>query len=195
MGRRAGRKSRAAAKVFCLLMFAGAGLTLSQSVRAANYNVSAACGRNYEPNVIQIDGYVNTPVALTVPQIEALPGQEMLNVTYLNHLGEVETYSETGPTLWTALSIAAGGIKVPPPTPDEYVGEPAAQTTLYIVVIGTDGYETVVSEGEIDPGFGNAPILLGSASPAWFWLTQPVVRTQQPLLHRAPLIPRGPFRR
>jgi hypothetical protein len=30
-------------------------------------------------------------------------------------------------------------------------------------VIGTDGYETVVSEGEIDPGFGNAPILLGWA--------------------------------
>jgi hypothetical protein len=29
------------------------------------------------------------------------------------------------------------------------------------MVIGTDGYETVVSEGEVDPGFGNAPILLG----------------------------------
>ena len=41
--------------------------------------------------------------------------------------------------------------------------EPAAQTTLYIVVVGTDGYETVVSEGEVDPGFGNAPILLGYA--------------------------------
>jgi hypothetical protein len=34
---------------------------------------------------------------------------------------------------------------------------------LYIVVVGTDGYETVVSEGEVDPGFGNAPILLGYA--------------------------------
>jgi hypothetical protein len=33
------------------------------------------------------DGYVNTPVALTVPQLEALPGQETLNITYLNHLG------------------------------------------------------------------------------------------------------------
>jgi hypothetical protein len=74
-----------------------------------------------------------------------------------------ETFSETGPTLWTVLSVAAGGIKVPPPTPSEHVGEPAAQTTLYIVVIGTDGYETVMSEGEIDEGFGNAPILLGYA--------------------------------
>jgi hypothetical protein len=42
--------------------------------------------------------------------------------------------------------------KVPPPTPNEYVGEPAAQTTLYIVVVGT-----------VDSGFGNAPILLGYA--------------------------------
>ncbi len=102
-------------------------------------------------------------MALTVPEIEALSGQETLNITYLNHLGAAETFSETGPTLWTVLSIAAGGIKVPPPTPNEYVGEPAAQTTLYIMVVGTDGYETVVSQGEIDPGFGNAPILLGYA--------------------------------
>lgn len=81
--------------------------------QADNYGVSAACGRNYEPNVIRIDGDVNTPVALTVPQLEALPGQETLNITYLNHLGVAETFSETGPTLWTVLSVAAGGIKVP----------------------------------------------------------------------------------
>jgi hypothetical protein len=157
-----GRTQRAIAKA-SFLLFAGAGFGLLHSAQAQNYTVSAACGRNYEPNVIQIDGFVNTPVALTVPALEALPGQETLNITYLNHLDAVETYSETGPTLWTVLNIAAGGIKVPPPTPNEYVGEPAAQTSLYIVVIGTDGYETVVSEGEIDPGFGNAPILLGWA--------------------------------
>jgi hypothetical protein len=160
---RLGWKGRAAVVASCLLIFTGALLVLASAARAENYGVSAACGRNYKPNVIQIDGYVNTPVALTVPQLEALPGQETLNITYLNHLGVAETFSETGPTLWTVLSVAAGGIKVPPPTPSEYVGEPAAQTTLYIVVVGTDGYETVVSEGEIDEGFGNAPILLGYA--------------------------------
>jgi len=88
---------------------------------------------------------------------------QTLNITCLNHLGMAQTHSETGPTLWTVLSIAAGGIKVPPPTKNEYVGEPAAQTTLYVVVVETDGYETVVSEAEIDPGFGNAPILLAHA--------------------------------
>jgi len=158
-----GRQGRAAVVTSCLLIFAGTILVLASAARAESYGVSAACGRNYRPNVIQIDGYVNTPVALTVPQLEALPGQETLNITYLNHLGVAETFSETGPTLWTVLSVAAGGIKVPPPTASEYVGEPAAQTTLYIVVVGTDGYETVVSEGEIDEGFGNAPILLGYA--------------------------------
>jgi hypothetical protein len=122
--------------------------------------VSAACGDAYEPNEVAVDGDVNRPVSLNADQIRALPGQETLNISYLNHLGAVKSYSETGPTLWNVLSIAAGGLNVPPPTPNQYAG-PSPQTALYIVVIGTDGYETVVSEGEIDPGFGNAPILLG----------------------------------
>jgi hypothetical protein len=153
----------AAAKASCLLLFAGAGLALPQPVQADNFQVSAACGRDYEPNVIKIDGFVNTPASLTVREIAALPGQQTLNITYLNHLEVAQTHEETGPTLWTVLSIAAGGIKVPLPTPNEYVGEPAKQTTLYVVVIGTDGYQTVVSEAEIDQGFGNAPILLAYA--------------------------------
>jgi hypothetical protein len=163
MPNKAERWFRTAANAFCILMLTCAGLALSAPVAAAEYGVSAACGRYYQPNVIWIDGYVNTPVSLTVPQLEALPGQETINISYLNHLGQLKTYSETGPTLWTVLNIAAGGIKVPPPTPNEYIGEPAAITTLYIVAVGTDGYETLVSEGEIDPAFGNAPILLGYA--------------------------------
>jgi len=150
-----GRKSRAAARASCCLMFAGAGLALTQWAQATEYQVSGACGRDYEPNVILVDGDVNSPVTLTVPGIAALPGQQTLNIAFLNHLGVAQSHSETGPTLWTVLNIAAGGIKVPAPTPNEYVGEPAAQTTLYVVVVGTDGYETVVSEAEIDQGFGN----------------------------------------
>lgn len=159
---REGRRG-CAAQASGLVMLAGAALVFPQSARADNYHVSGACGHNHVPNVIKIDGDVNFPTALTASQIAALPGQQTLNITYLNHLGVAQTHSETGPTLWTVLSIAAGGIKVPPPTPNEYVGEPAAQTTLYIVVVGTDGYETVVSEAEIDPGFANAPILLAYA--------------------------------
>ncbi len=153
--------SRVAAKASGFLMLVGAGLALASSAHADA--ISAACGRDYDPNVIHIDGDVMKPVELTVRALAALPGQETLNITFLNHLGVAQSHSETGPTLWTVLDIAAGGIKVPPPTPSEYVNEPAKQTTLYVVVVGTDGYETVVSEAEIDPGFGNAPILLGWA--------------------------------
>jgi hypothetical protein len=156
-------KRHAVTKALGFLMLVGTAISLLQSAQADNYRVSASCGHNYVPNVVKVDGDVNFPVALTVPQIAALPGQTTLNITYLNHLGVAQTHQETGPTLWTVLSIAAGGIKVPPPTPNEYVGEPAAQTTLYIVVVGTDGYETVVSEAEIDPGFGNTPVLLAYA--------------------------------
>jgi hypothetical protein len=146
--------------VFILL---AVGLALPLPVLSENYSVSDACGHDYEPGVVKIDGYVNTPVSLTASQIAALPGQQTLHITYLNHLGAAQTHSETGPTLWTVLSIAAGGIQVPPPTRNEYVGEPAPQTTLYIVAVGTDGYQTVLSEAELDPGFGNAPILFGYA--------------------------------
>jgi len=140
-----------------------AGLVLAFPLATRADEISGACGRDYDPNVIRIDGDVNTPIELSVPQLRALPGQETLNITFLNHLGAAQSHSETGPTLWNVLALAAGGIKVPPPTPNEYVGEPAKQTTLYVVIVGTDGYETVVSEAEIDPGFGNAPILLGWA--------------------------------
>jgi hypothetical protein len=163
MGNRWDWKSSAATKAAGVLVIAGMGFAPPQAVQAERYGVSAACGHDYVPNVIKIDGDVNFHATLTVPQIAALPGQQTLNITFLNHLGVAQSHSETGPSLWTVLSIAAGGIKVPPPTPNEYVGEPAAQTTLYIVVVGTDGYETVVSEAEIDPSFGNAPILLAYA--------------------------------
>jgi hypothetical protein len=150
---------RAAARASCLLVLAGASLAFPRSTEAAD-DVSAACGHHFRPNVIKIDGDVNTPVNLTVDEIAALPGQQTLNITYLNHLGVAQAHSETGPTLWTVLNIAAGGIKVPPPTPNQYVGQPAKQITLYVLVVGTDGYQAVVSEAEIDQDFGNAPILL-----------------------------------
>jgi hypothetical protein len=143
------------------IMLTGAGLTIPQSAQADK--ISGACGHHYVPNVIRVDGDVNFPVSLTPAQIAALPGQQTLHITYLNHLGVAQAHTETGPSLWTVLSVAAGGIKVPPPTPNQYPEEPAIQTTLYIVVVGTDGYQTVVSEAEIDPGFGNAPILLAYA--------------------------------
>src|SRR5215470_2840310 len=89
-----------------LLLAAAAAFVLPQSARSQTYSVSGACGHNYVPNVIKIDGDVNVPTTLTAPQLAALPGQQTLHITYLNHLGMAQTHSETGPTLWTVLSIA-----------------------------------------------------------------------------------------
>jgi hypothetical protein len=75
------RKNQIAAKMIGLLMLADAGLALPQSAQSANYGVSAACGRDYVQNVIKIDGDVNFPTAVTVPQIAAMPGQQTLNLT------------------------------------------------------------------------------------------------------------------
>jgi hypothetical protein len=146
------------AKASCICVVAAASVAFGQPASADE--VSGACGHNFVPNIITIDGDVNFPTTLTVPQLRALPGQQTLNITFLNHLGVAQTHAETGPSLWNVLSVAAGGIKVPPPTKNQYVNEPAAQTTLYVTIVATDGYETVVAEAEIDPGFGNAPILL-----------------------------------
>jgi hypothetical protein len=90
---------------------AGPGRPSFAEGQSANFGVSAACGHPYVQNVIKIDGDVNFPAAVTVPQIAAMPGQQILNITYLNQLAE--TFSETGRSLWTVLSTAAGGIKVP----------------------------------------------------------------------------------
>jgi hypothetical protein len=42
-------------------------------------------------------------------------------IVMLISLGVAQSFSETGPSLWTVLSTAAGGIKVPLPTKNEYV--------------------------------------------------------------------------
>jgi hypothetical protein len=53
----AGPTDRAIANIFRLFTVAVMSLALSLSARADSYGVSAACGRNYDPNVIRIDGY------------------------------------------------------------------------------------------------------------------------------------------
>ncbi len=57
------------------------------------------------------------------------------------------------------LLAAAGGIQ----------GDPAVKNDLlrqYVIATGSDGYEAVVSAGEIAPGFGNKPVLVGIADTA-----------------------------
>jgi len=119
--------------------------------------VSPACG-DYQRNVIVIDGYVNSPTTITLADLRAMPDQTTLNIDFVDRLGTVQHHSESGPLLWTVLD-AAGGVQVPPLLDEQYQG-PNPLVTLYVVMVAVNGYQSVVSEAEIDPNFGHQRVLV-----------------------------------
>src|SRR5258708_5575529 len=109
--------------------------------------ISPACG-DYHPNVIVVDGIVPQPTTLTVAQLAALPDQQTLNISFLDWLNNTQSHTEHGPTLWTVLSLGAGGVEVDKLLDEQYQG-PNPYITLYVMVVATNGYQTLVSESEI----------------------------------------------
>src|SRR5262249_21667707 len=65
--------------------------------------------------------------------------------------GKEEKHSFTGVKLWDVLDKAK--LKLDPNHKND-------QLRKYAVLTAQDGYEVVISLGEIDPGFGNQPVLL-----------------------------------
>ena len=70
--------------------------------------------------------------------------------TYQGMHGSV-TATYQGVSLWGLLTSA--GIVTDPTIKNDILSK-------YLVAIGTDGYESVISLGEIDPAFGNQPDLI-----------------------------------
>ena len=68
-------------------------------------------------------------------------------------------HTEHGPLLWAVLSLGAGGVEVDKLLDEQYQG-PNPYITLYFMVIAINGYQTLVSESEIDPQYGNTPVLV-----------------------------------
>ncbi|MCA9879578.1 MAG: molybdopterin-dependent oxidoreductase [Thermomicrobiales bacterium] len=98
---------------------------------------------------IEVTGLVTSPGPLTVADLQALPS-ETVAVTYESG-GEPEDHTFTGVRLYDALEHLGFAV------------EPEARNPLlpmYLVVTANDGYQVVISGGEIDPNFGNAPMLL-----------------------------------
>jgi hypothetical protein len=99
-----------------------------------------------------VSGAVATPGVDTAATLAGLTqGTETVTYTSAGHPVS-DTYS--GPTLWGVLQ-AAGGI-----TP------PAGKNGLlrdYVVATGSDGYEAVISAGEIAPNFGNKADLVATS--------------------------------
>ena len=119
--------------------------------------VSPACG-DYQPNVIIVDGFVNSPTTVTLGQLRSMPDQTTLGIDFVDRLGTVQHHSETGPLLWTVLD-AAGGVQVPPLRAEQYQG-PNPLVTLYVILVAVNGYQSLVSEAEIDPSYGHERVLV-----------------------------------
>lgn len=86
-----------------------------------------------------LTGDVGTPGTYDLPALMALP------VTTQT----VGTDTYTGVNLWTLLN-AAGGIR-------PVAGVKNSFLRNYVVAVGSDGYESVFSAGELSPNFGHQP--------------------------------------
>jgi DMSO/TMAO reductase YedYZ molybdopterin-dependent catalytic subunit len=92
-----------------------------------------------------LSGAVQTPGAYTLSSLEALPATTE-TVTYLAG-GAPVTASFTGVSIWTLLTDA--GIVTNPAVKNDILNY-----YLYLLATGSDGYEAILSLGELDPMFG-----------------------------------------
>lgn len=98
---------------------------------------------------IELTGEIEQPGALTIADLETLP-VETVDVSYESRDG-AQQHSYTGVRLFAVLERA--GLIVAPDRNNDRLAK-------YVVMTSKDGYEVAISWGEIDPDFGNAPILL-----------------------------------
>ena len=98
---------------------------------------------------IAVTGAVQSPLTLTVADLEAYPA-ETVDITYTAG-GEREDHSFTGTSLLGLIDAA--GLDVPGDACNPLLSH-------YVVVTATDGYQVVLSGGKPNPNVGNAPVLL-----------------------------------
>ena len=99
-----------------------------------------------------LDGQVRSPGTYTLADLQALPATSQ-TVTFLSG-STPQTRTFVGTSLWGVLSQA--GIVTTPGVKND-------QLNRYVLATGSDGYKTVYSLGELDPGFGNVQSLIAYA--------------------------------
>jgi molybdate transport system substrate-binding protein len=104
-------------------------------------------------NSFTVDGQILNPMTLTAEDLQAGYSPQTLDVTFLNGTETVSSQF-TGVPLWQIISAAQ---------PNLNADVPNDRISMFIVVTGSDGYQAVIAWGEIDPEFGNEPILLAYA--------------------------------
>ena len=96
-----------------------------------------------------VGGQVYNPLSLTTDDLRVYPSQTA-EVTYLSGEDTI-TASYTGVLLWDVLSSAQVNFNAD--VKNDKLG-------FFIVATGSDGYQAVIAWGEVDPEFGNQPILV-----------------------------------
>jgi DMSO/TMAO reductase YedYZ molybdopterin-dependent catalytic subunit len=137
-----------------------AGITLAQATPTAGAASTPAAGQSFD-----LVGLVQTPGSIPIDELRRYP-VETVEVTYAVE-GEPESHTFTGVRLFDVLNGAGF-------TAD--ADDPAAVLELYVVITARDGYQIVLSLGEIYPDFGDAPILL-----AWEEDGAPLSPTKRPV--------------
>jgi hypothetical protein len=108
---------------------------------------------NYSFSPVLISGQVADPGIYNLPVTSPVTTE---SVTYAA-AGVPVSDSYTGTTLWNLLADAGG------------VTTTTAKNDIlskYVIATGSDGYQAVFSLGEIDPMFGNQPVLVAYADTA-----------------------------
>lgn len=98
---------------------------------------------------IELTGLVENPSRFTVADLQNLTAQRV-DVTF-QAVGGKQKHTYTGVRLWDVLDRAK--LKLNPAHKND-------QLRKYVVLTAKDGYEVLISLGEIDPDFGHQPYLL-----------------------------------
>jgi molybdate transport system substrate-binding protein len=99
---------------------------------------------------LTLDGQVLNALIITADFLHDNYSAHTLDVTYMSGEESVST-SFTGALLWDVLGSAQPNFNAD--VRNDKLG-------MYIVVTASDGYQAVIAWGEIDPEFGNQPILV-----------------------------------
>jgi len=103
-----------------------------------------------DDGMVHINGQLLNPFTLTVEDLRANYAPQTLDVTYMSGEDTVST-TFTGVLLWDIISAAQ---------PNLNADVRNDKLSTFIVATGSDGYQAVIAWGEIDPEFGNQPILV-----------------------------------
>lgn len=105
-----------------------------------------------EAGSVRITGAVRQPGVRTAAQLAAIPSQTVA-VTFGTEKG-TQRHTEVGVPLSTVLEQAA---------PVLTAGRKHDELTIGVLVIGADGYQALVSYGELAPALGNSGALLATS--------------------------------